>query len=204
MNKIKVLYDVVKLMRKKEVINGVMNLEVFNGEEKVVCISNEFTKNTISGELKAKISKEINMGENKVKQETDTELNFKDHAFHKSHHEAHMNHGNKVSMILFMLNTLSNLTCEQKDDKIILSLDLIEVLKEGKNLRNEFQKNDQEVCEFKHKFDFQKHHEYIKKFLSADHKDAVLNVIVNKSNEIEKIELSANGEIVINGTVNLI
>ncbi|MDP4179151.1 MAG: hypothetical protein Q8900_12535 [Bacillota bacterium] len=203
MNKIKVLYDVVKSMRKKEVINGVMNLEVFNGEAKVVCISNEFTKNTISGELKAKISKEINMGENKVKQETDTELNFKDHPFHKFHHEAHMNHRNKVSMILFMLNTLNNLTCEQKDDKIILTLDLIEVLKEGKELRNEFQKNYQ-GCEGSCEFDFHKHHEFIKKFLSADHKDAVLNVTVNKANEIEKIEVSANGENVINGSVNFI
>lgn len=203
MNKIKVLYDVIKTMKKKEVINGIVNLEVVNGETKVVSFSNEFTRNTVSGEVKAKISNEINVDGNKVKQEINTELNIKECPIHKFRHGEHMRHGNKFSKALFMLNALNNLKAEEREDKIVLSLDLKEVLREGKELRAEFNRPNQE-CEGNHKFGQCKHPEFIKKLLSAKYKDAVLNVTINKSSEIEKIEISANGEDVINGSVNFI
>jgi hypothetical protein len=203
MNKIKVLYDVIKTMKKKEVINGIVNLEVVNGETKVVSFSNEFTRNTVSGEVKAKISKEINVDGNKVKQEINTELNIKECPIHKFHHGEHMRHGNKFSKALFMLNALNNLKAEEREDKIVLSLDLKEVFREGKELSAEFNRPNQE-CEGNHKFGPHKQPEFIKKLLSAEYKDAVLNVTINKSSEIEKIEISANGENVINGSMNFI
>ncbi|MDP4147076.1 MAG: hypothetical protein Q8936_21815 [Bacillota bacterium] len=201
MNKIKVLYDVVKTMKKKEIINGIMNLEVVNGETKVVSFSNEFTRNTVDGTLKAKISKEINMDGNKVKHETNADLNVKDCPFHKFHHGEHMRHGHKFSKALFMLNALNNLTAEEKGDKTILSLDLKEVLKEGKELKAEFHKHHQ-GCEGKQEFGAHKHHEFIKKFLCEEYETAILNVTVNKASEIENIQVSANGENIINGSVN--
>ena len=202
MNKIKVLYDVIKTMKKKELINGMANLEVINGETKVVSLSNEFTKNNASGEIKAKISHEINMDGNKVKQETNIEFNIKEHPFHKFH-QAHMGHGKKLSKVLLMLNALNNLRAEEKDDKTVLSLDLKEILKEVKELRTEYQMTSQE-CEAKHGDGHHKHPEFIKKIFAAEYEEAVLNITVSKASEIEKIEVSANGENIVNGSVNFI
>lgn len=207
MNKIKVLYDVVKTMKKKDMINGIINMEVVKGDTKVVSFINEFTRNTQSGEVKAKICKEINIDGNKVKQETNTEFNIKDsHHHNKFHHGMPMHghgHGNKFSKALFMLNALNNLKAEEKEDKVFLSLDLKEVLKEGKELRAEFTKENQ-GCEGNKRFDHHEHSELIKQLFSTEYKDAVLNIMVNKNNEIEKIELSANGENIINGSLNFV
>lgn len=196
MNKIKVLYDVVKAMKKKEEIKGTAKLEVVKGDKKLVSLHNEFTKNTVSGDIIAKLIKEINMDGNKVKKETNIEMNIKASPFHKFHHGIHREHGNKLSKVLFALNALDNLNVEENDDKLILSLDLKEVIKEGKELRDEFKnKNNKEAHHHKHD-------ECIKKFITSEYEKAELIVTVNKANEIQKIELSADGENIINGSVN--
>jgi hypothetical protein len=201
MNKIKVLYDVVKTMKKKEMVNGIINLEVVKGETKVVSFINEFSRNAVNGDVKAKISNEINIDGKKVKNEINSEFNMKDCPHHKFHHGMHMQHGHKFSKALFILNALNNLKVEEKDDKSILSLDLNEVLKEGKEIRAEFEKKT-EGSEDKNIFEPHKHHEFMKQFLCSEYKDAVLNITVNKNNEVEKIEISANGENNINGSLN--
>jgi hypothetical protein len=208
MNKIKVLYDVVKTMKSKEEINGIINMEVAKGETKLISFTNEFVRNTQSGNIKAKICKEINIDGNKVKQETNTELNSNDCPHHKFHHGRPMHghghgHGNKLSKALFMLNALNNLKAEEKEDKTILSLDLKEIIKEGKELRSEFAK-DHQGCEGRNAFGPHKHPEFMKQLFSTEYKDAVLDIIVNKNSEVEKIALYANGENIINGSLNFI
>lgn len=203
MNKIKILYDVVKVMKEKEIVKGIANLEVVKSEIKVVSLTNEFSRDTVSGDIKAKISKEINLEGNKVKQETNIESNVKEHPIHKFHPRAHMGHGNKFQKILFALNALNNLKAEEKEDKTILSIDLKEVLKEGKELRAKFQENNGGL-EGKQGFGPHKHPEFIKKFFSAEYKDAVLIVVVNKASEIERIDVLANGDNIISGSVNFI
>ena len=50
MNKIKVLYDVVKTMKEKEVFKGNVKFEAAKGAVKVLSFSNEFETNIKSGE----------------------------------------------------------------------------------------------------------------------------------------------------------
>lgn len=56
MNKIKVLYDVFKTMKEKEVFKGKLKFEATKGEVKVLSFSNEFETNTKNGETKAAIN----------------------------------------------------------------------------------------------------------------------------------------------------
>lgn len=53
MNKIKVLYDVFKTMKEKEVFKGSVKLEATKGDVKVLSFSNEFETDTKSGETKS-------------------------------------------------------------------------------------------------------------------------------------------------------
>lgn len=202
MNKIKVLYDVVRTMKKKEMINGIINFEVLKGETKLITFINEFSRNTVSGDVKAKISKEIDIDGKKVKSESNSEFNMKDCPHHKFHHGMHMQqHGHMLSKAQFILSALNNLKVEEKEDKNTLSLDLKELIKEGKEIGTEFGKNN-EHCEDKDNFGPHRHHEFMKQFLSSEYENATLDITVNKNNEVETIEITANGENNINGSLN--
>ena len=218
MNKIKVLYDVVKTMKEKEIINGVINFQVTKNEINVVSFNNEFHKDNISGDVKAKISKEINTDGKKIRQQTEVEFNTKNchhhkflhgmHGMHKHNHE-HLDMKVKLSKAAFILNILNNLEADNKEDKIVLSLNLKEVIKECKELKTEFQKNLNDIpmdksngtCPTENMKGPHNHHEFFKQFLCEEYKDAVLNVIINKNNEVEKIKILANGEKMVNGSL---
>lgn len=219
MNKIKVLYDVVNTMKKRDAVKGTIDFKVVKGEETIISFANEFSKDNASGNIKAKINKEINIDGKKIKQETDVDFNMKDCPFHKFHHGMHGHghvHGNmhmsfkaKLSRAAFMLNVLNNLKAEEKDNMTILSLDLKEIMKEGQALRAEFENDFKGEQMERNQDEYSKenmrmHHQppkFIKELFCDDYKDAVLNITVNKNNEVEKVELSANGDTAINGTL---
>ena len=90
MNKIKVLYDVFKTMKEKEVFKGNVKLEAAKGDVKVLSFSNEFETNTKSGETKANINVDLDAEGKKVKHESNSEFNIKDcphHGFHRGMHK---------------------------------------------------------------------------------------------------------------------
>ena len=79
MSKIKLLYDVFKTMKDKEGFNGDVKIEAIENEKKVFSLSNEFSTNKETGTTKAKISTEVDYEDNKLKHESTTEFNMKDH-----------------------------------------------------------------------------------------------------------------------------
>lgn len=221
MNKIKVLYDVFKTMKDKEIFKGNLKLEAAKGEVKVFSFSNEFETNTKNGETKAKLNVDLDAEGKKVKHESNSEFNIKNcphHKFHKGihmHHHEHNGHGGikaGLSKITLVLNLLNNMQVEEKDEKSIISLDLKEVLKEVKDMHKDFHKgvDDEKALEYHKQMhngmnkDFCKHHEFIKEILCCDQSTSLLKVYANKNNEIEKVEISAKGENTINGTLDLV
>lgn len=212
MNKIKVLYDVFKTMKEKESFNGNIKVEAVKGGTKVLSFSNEFSTNTVTGETKVKISSESDFDGKKAKHESNTEFNMKDCKHHKFHHHMHMHHHGmccepgsikaKLSKITFILNLLNNLKTEEKDGKLILSLDLKEIIKEIKEHHKDLGEQHKDSCDH-NMDDHHKHCACIKEFLCAAHTDAVLNIYVNKNNEVEKVEVVANGENSLNALINL-
>jgi len=222
MNKIKVLYDVFKTMKDKEIFKGNLKVEAAKGESKILSFSNEFETNTKSGETKAKLNVNSDVEGKKVKHESNSEFNIKNcphHKFHKGMHMHHHGHGcghggikAGLSKITLVLNLLNNIQVEEKEEKSIISLDLKEVLKEMKDLHKDFHKGiDEEKILESHKQmhdgmnkDFHKHHKFIKEILCCEQSDALLKIYANKNNEIEKVEISAKGENTINGTLDLV
>jgi len=79
-------------------------------------------------------------------------------------------------------------------------------------MRAEFHKDlsKEEIDELHKKFHegkhdgHHKHHKFIKELLSSEYEDAVLNIIVNKNSEVEKIKITANGETNVNASVNFV
>lgn len=220
MNKIKVLHDVFKTMKEKELFKGNIKVEAAKGGVKILSFSNEFETNTKNGETKAKLNLDLGDEGKKVKHESNSEFNIKDcphHKFHKGmhmHHHRHGMHGNggikaKLSKITFVLNLLNNVQIEEKGEKSIISLELKEVLKD---MHKDFHKeiDNEEMLEYHKKMndgmheDFCKHHEFIKEILCSEESDTLLKIYANKNNEIEKVEISAKGENTINGSLDLV
>jgi len=222
MNKIKVLHDVFKTMKDKEIFKGNLKLEASKGEVKILSVSNEFETNTKSGETKAKLNLDVDAEGKKVKHESNSEFNIKNcphHKFHRGAHMHHHGHGNGhggikagLSKITLVLNLLNNIQVEEKEEKSIISLELKEVLKEIKGMHKDFHKgmDDEKKLEFHKQMhdginkDFHEHHKFIKEILCSEQSDAVLKIYANKNNEIEKVEISAKGENTINGTLDLV
>jgi len=91
MNKIKLLYDVVKTMKEKEVFEGRLNVEGKKDEISVLSLVNKFAANHQSGDVKADISLEVDCQGNKVKHESSLEFNKKccpGHLHHQFKHDA--------------------------------------------------------------------------------------------------------------------
>jgi hypothetical protein len=221
MNKIKVLHDVFKTMKDKEVFKGSLKLEATKGEEKILSFSNEFETNTKSGETKAKLNVDLDAEGKKVKHESNSEFNIKScphHKFHRGMHMHHHGHGHGhcgikagLSKITFVLNLLNNIQVEEKEEQSIISLELKEVLKEIKEMHKDFHKgiDEEKILEYHKQMhdgvdkEFHKHHKFIKEMLCSEQSDAVLKIYSNKNNEIEKVEISSKGENIINGTLDL-
>lgn len=221
MNKIKVLYDVFKTMKEKEVFKGSVKLEATKGDVKVLSFSNEFETDTKSGETKANISVDLDAEGKKVKHDSNSEFNIKEcphHGFHRGMHNHGMNmHGHGgikggLSKVTFILNLLNNVQVEEKDEKAIISLELKEVFKEIKDMHKEFHKGmDEEkimehIRQMKESDDrgFHKHHKFIKELLCSENSDAILKIYANKDNEVEKVEISSKGENAVNGSLDLV
>lgn len=207
MNNIKLLYNVFKTMKDKDVFKGALNVEVIKNGEKALSLNKEFETNTLTGDAVVKLNTEANIDGNRVKSENSMEFNIRDskhHKFHEMHHHImHKHHGIGVDgnddgcghfgikqglgRITFILNILNNLKSEEKENGILLNLDLKDIIKEVKASKAEGCK---EISESEK---VHGHHEFIKKFFSEEYEEAYLNVWINKNNEVEKAVVFAKG-----------
>ncbi|TCL76403.1 hypothetical protein EDC14_1002162 [Hydrogenispora ethanolica] len=76
MNKVQLMYDVVKALREKQVLQGAFQVEGRKDGAAVFHLATEFEKNTATGECRSKIRTEYDYEGRRLKHESETELNL--------------------------------------------------------------------------------------------------------------------------------
>jgi len=197
MNKIKLLYDVVKTMRNKEVVNGILTVKVSKAEANLFSLRNEFEKNLLTGQTKAKINTELDYEGKTVKHDSNTEFTIPasgDCRCHEFFARLHQSHStccagrlkDKFSRLLFALGVLNALQTEEQADKtMIISLNAKDLPEDVKTLLCEKMSRASECHQHGHGF--------LKEFCAADNLDFALNIFVNKNYETDKIVISVVG-----------
>jgi hypothetical protein len=204
MNKIKFLYDVVMTLKKREVFNGTLSVGALKDKVKFFSLKNEFEKNTVTGQMKAKISTEVDCDGKKINNESNIEMNGEGcngkmhHGFMKHFHAKHEHfHGEdlksegingKLHKIGFVLSILNSLNVEELEDKsFILSLNLKDIPEEIKNSIHEKMKN--KAINHHHE-----HHGFMKEFHTMIDPNVEIKVSINKDYEIEKLAANVDGK----------
>ena len=140
MNKIKLMYDMVKVMREKESIAGTMKLQLQKEGKEIFHLNNEFSRDFSKGSGKASISSTFDHAGKQFRHDSTTECHI-DHQEGGPHccHKHHFHHGHqmgdchkgikgKLTGIMAVLNAINNLQIEEEENKsMCLSLDLREV-----------------------------------------------------------------------------
>ena len=198
MNKIKILYDVLKTMKSKDVFNGTLTAEAVKGEKKVFGIENSFMKNKQTGFKKVITNSEVDCEGKKIKLQNSFEFQGDDCCAHECFiKKIHAYKGKsgvkdcfgKITFALGVLNSIKVL--EEQDKSIILSLQPADMPEDLKALFCEHMKEccnnhkcmDEEDC--KHKF--------MKEFHNMEKTDFDFKVFVNSKSEIQKISVLVNG-----------
>ncbi len=204
MNKIKVLYDVAKVMREKDAFNGVIEVKASKDDVEIFYLNNEFSKDMAGGLTKAKITTVVDHDGKQLRHESTTEFSHQKHneegpwgchnhrhfPMHKDHDHFHMHHAGmrgcglkgRLDHLLAVLNALNNVKImEQEDKSLLLSLDLTDIPDDLK------QNIQQRVME--------RHHDHfgMKGFRSIEKGN--LECRINKNNEVESIKLNLDGKL---------
>lgn len=197
MNKIKLLYDVVRTMRDKEKVEGILTAQVRKDKEEVFSLRNEFGKNS-SGEAKTKVSCELNLDGSRIKRESLTEFSTPGDCHHHGgllgklfhhHHARHACCGIKglFSRIAFVLGILNSLQVEELDKAgAVVSLNLSDLPEEMRILLREKMNKKQT----RHP-----HCGFLAESDALESLDGVVVLIVNKEREIEKITVNLDGRV---------
>lgn len=201
MNKLKLIYDVVMTMKKKESINGSLQVEGKKDQVEFLRIENAFEKNLISGELKAKITTDIEAHGNTVKHQSTTELNLKNCDHGACPGKRHGHHGSmkcgglksKLGMLAFGIKLIDNMQIvEQEDEKLLLSINLDEFPEVLKSIHSG---HGQEMSDAHHAHDLHHvHHAHLKELSTMEKVNIGVTILINKDKEIEKIQLIVAGK----------
>lgn len=203
MNKIKVLYDVVKAMRDKESYNGVIEAVVSKDKVQVLQFTNEFSKDLASGWTKARVATVVDHDGKQIKYESTTEFNRKDGNHNASFGHCgllhrRVRHGNpgrehagmhdsglkgRLDRLLAILNALNNLmVTEQADQGLLLTLDMTDIPEELKqNIQARMRQRQHGPADL----GFKGLHSI---------ENGTLECKVNKKNEVETIQINLNGK----------
>ena len=195
MNKLKLLYDVVKALKSKEVITGVLTADVQKDQKKIFFLHNEFEKNLATHRVKAKIVTELDYGGKAVKHESSNEFTLnRDHEhshyrgrpFHP--HGPGFRHGGfrggltRLSLALSLLNALQ--VTEQEDKTILLSLNSTDLPADLQTLLSE-----RLSCGHPH----HRHHSLMKEFGTVANPRFMVSICIDKNYEIQKAVATLSG-----------
>lgn len=196
MNKIKLIYDVVKTLKEKENINGTLTVAGKKDQVQLLSVNNQFQKNLVNGEVKAKINVDLDAEGKKVKHESSVEFNSDGHPggmhrhfgkhFHQQHGEmCHHNFKYRLNALTFVLKILNDVQIDEQPDYTLVSLNLNEIPEELKAIHGMIHQN---MAEEHHK-----HHFPMKEFISMEKTNAAITIQINKNKEVEKIDLTVEG-----------
>ncbi len=195
MNKLKLLYDVVKTLRDKEVINGVATVEVQKDQGRIFYVKNQFQKNLVTMQNTATITSEIDYEGKKVKHQSTTEFtnlcpgNGTRHKLFKHMHHAGKCGGLKARLtkLAFVLGILNNIKAEEQEDKTILvTLEMTELPEDIKTVIQE-KMSHAESCHTQDQCCF------MRELCCIEKGKFSFAMSVNKNYEIEKIVIAFDG-----------
>lgn len=166
MNKIKIIYDVVRKMKDKEFLKVTFKAAGMKDQEKMFSISNTFERSI---------------------KEADSQGGgcCGHHGFMRHMHPDH-NHQHGLNRILCVLGILSSIKLEEKEDKsAVLSL-------ESADIPEEISRDIQDMMKCHH--ENHKHHMFMKEFHDMEKVDFALKIFINKDKEIEIATINISGE----------
>ncbi len=201
MGKVKLLHDVITIMKDKEFVQGNIKVEGSIDEVRIFTMNNAFEKNMAEGRTKAKVSLEADCSGKKVRHESSTEFgnagsdNCEGHSLmrrsvfdcwhsHYSHHsyqDSTRCYGikAKLSKLAFAVSMLHSMKIEAQEDKsTLLSLDLDDMPGDMKTLLHHAH------CS----------HGAFKEFSGMEVGNTLLTIRINENNEIEKALLYIKGK----------
>lgn len=216
MNKIKLMYDVVRRMKDKEAVKGSIKVEANKNETKFFGFENQFEKNISKGRGKASFSTEMDCNGRSFRHESSTEFDMCEG--HKHMHHGFMGHGHvhehmrgghgfggftmkdKLNKLALVLSIFDAVKAEEKEDQsFILSLntkDIPEDLK--KELKEEMHKHHEQMKgmhdERHHEFGNEEHHFMLKELRSMENHNLDVQVYINRDYEIEKAVVLVTGQ----------
>jgi len=201
MNKAKLLYDVVMVLRNKEKITGVLTAYLQKDQQEVFSLRNQFAKNGTAA--KTTVSCEFTLDGKQVKRESCTEfsgasLSCQDGMLRKFFHRHHhgQNHAAEggcslkglLSRISFMFGLFSTLKVDEKEDgSAVLSLNLSEIPEELQTMLRE-KLNQRAACH--------PHCGVLVGCHTVESLDGIMLLTVSREREIEKMALQLNGGVV--------
>lgn len=197
MNKAKLLYDVVRVLKNKEKINGVLTAYLQKDQEEVFSLHNVFAKN--GEDAKTTVSCQLNLDGKKVKRESSTEfsgssINCRGGMMHRFFH--HQHHGAEggcsfkgaLTKISFAFGLFSALKVEEKEGgAAVLSLNLSEMPEEMQTLLRD-KLNQRAACH--------PHCGVLEGSHTLETLNGLLLLTVNKEREIEKVALHLDSQVV--------
>lgn len=201
MNKIKLMYDVITVLKEKEIFKGTLNVEARKDQEKVFTMVKEFEKNTVTGDVKSKVSTALDYEGKQVKHQSSTEFNRQDccgegHAnFIKHIHQRHKHPKEgcgmkgKLAKIGLFLDILNKMKVEEQEDMgVVISIHMDELSGELKNIVK--YKMDHKRVEK----DQQHPWECMEGCCPMENVNVDLTIRINKDHGIERVHFEAMGD----------
>ncbi len=196
MNKLKLLYDVVKVLKNKEAFNGNLTVQVHKDDTQLFSLENEFEKNLVTRQTKAKITTQLDYAGKTVKHESNTEFTLsgpggcRHHEFFRRLHQSQAGGceglKGKLSRLSCALSVLMALQTKELEDKtVVLSLSAGDLSEDTQaHLREKMSQAG--ACH-------QHCHGLLTEFCQAPDLDFVIEMFINKRNEAEKVVLTLAG-----------
>lgn len=212
MNKAKLLYDVTRILKNKERIDGVLTTFIQKDQEEIFSLRNQFAKS--GDQAITDVSCELNIEGKKVKRESHTEFSGSGPCCHGDrlrrffHHRHGTEGGNCIKGFFSRLSLLFGLfgavKAEERDGgSILISLNLADLPEELKTEVRE-RLNGRCCCEEQGDNPRTAHHghhghHWHHVFADGPHSvesfDGLLLVTLNSKREIEKISLHLDGRV---------
>ncbi|QDR82599.1 hypothetical protein [Sporomusa termitida] len=195
MNKLKLLYAVVKTLKSKEAITGILTAEVQKDQKKIFFLHNEFEKNLATRQVKAKIATELDYDGKAVKHESNNEFTldrFCEHGHHPGRPFPSPGHGfrhggfrgglTRLSLLLSLLDALQ--ATEQEDKSIQLTLNSADLPADLQTLLYE---------KLSGKHPHHRHHGLMNEFATVADPRFMVSIFIDKSHEIQKAVATLSG-----------
>lgn len=195
MNKLKVLYDVIKAMKDQEAFNGTITLQVRKDAAQILFLQNEFEKNLATGQTKAKINTEFDCDGNTMNHESNPEFKIPNWGAHGDHQFLnHMHHHGfcreslkgRLSRLAFAFSLLMALEIEEQEDKgLVITLNAKDLTDDTKAL----------LSEMLNRPHTHPHHgpSFLKHFTASENLDFLLTISVNNNYAVDKAMITLTG-----------